>query len=487
MNYPIVFRLLAIILWTLAGAMALCAPVDLLYPDSDALSAFAISVAVTATVGLIFFLCGRGAKKVLFRKEALALIGLGWILASFFASLPIWLGLPGCSFVDALFEGTSGLTTTGATVFTGLEDWPRSLLLWRAMSQWIGGLGVVVFFVAILGFLGAQAKLLYSNEASATSGELDDSRIQAGVLWIICVYVGLSVACTVAYHICGLNWYDSIAHMMTTVSTGGFSTRTDSIGAFANPALEWTAIVFMFLGGVSFILILRLVRRHPREVFRNSEFKAYLLILAAATTLGAVLLGAFEHPRGVEPALREAAFQVVSIVTTTGYATQDYMQWHHVLQGMLFLFMVIGGCSGSTSGGLKIIRMVLGLKTIQVSLERAYRPSVVRTVKIDGRSVSADDRVNVLQYTILAMSLVGLGYLLLAMLEPDLTVIGGLSATLSAFFNIGPGIEEVGPTQTYAFFQPGTKVLLSLLMITGRVEIYAVLVLVLPAFWRRFR
>lgn len=486
MNYGIILRLLAVILWTLSFAMALCLGVDWFYDDAQAVAGFGLSITITGITGLALFFAGRGSSRSLFRKEALALIGLGWLLASLFGALPYLLVLPECTFANAVFESTSGLTTTGATAFEKFEHWPHSLLFWRSLTQWIGGLGVVVFFVAILGFLGAQAKLLYSNEASAQSQEIDDARIQQGILRIVYLYLGLSGLCTLAYVLCGLSTFDAITHMFTTVSTGGFSPREASIGAFANPALEWTAMIFMILGGVSFLVMLRVLRGDFRTLLINSEFKGYLLLLG-----GSVLVVAFFHytldgPLDFESSIRDAAFHVVSIVTTTGYVTADYDAWPEVTKSIILVLMAIGGSAGSTSGGVKVGRVVLGVKLLRLHLEHAYRPAVVRTVKMNGRTISTEGREGAIHFILLATAIFAIGFLVVSMLEPNLSVKGALSTTLSTLLNIGPGFSEIGPTQNYGFFREPTKLFLSLLMITGRLEFYAILVLFIPAFWKRF-
>jgi trk system potassium uptake protein TrkH len=277
MNYAILFKLQSFILGAMAIAFGVCLGLALVYDHNTttdlAVPGFSVSFLIAASLCIGCFFLGRTGDNSLFRKEALATIGTGWILASLLGALPYFLILPGITYTEAVFESASGLTTTGASILSNLETLPRSLHFWRALSQWMGGLGVVVFFVAVLSFLGAGAKVLYSRESSAQAADLNTARVQSGVLRLVQLYIGLSVLCTVVYWLCGISWFESIIHMFTTLSTGGFSTRSASVAAFANPAFEWAVIFFMAVGGTSFILIIELLRRNwrPSPIRRNSR------------------------------------------------------------------------------------------------------------------------------------------------------------------------------------------------------------------------
>ncbi len=490
MNYPIICKLLSVIMSTLALAfLASYAVGEIAWieaRESAYLVEWILSASIACVLAVVFAFLGRGAQLKLFRKEALTLIGTGWILASLVGATPYWLIIPGCGITDAIFESTSGLTTTGATVLSNLETYPHSLLFWRSLSQWVGGLGVVVFFVALLSSLGAGAKILYSNESTGTSTEIDSGRIQQGVLQIILLYLGLSGACLLAMRGAGLSWFDAICHMFTTISTGGFGTYDSSIAAFNNPSLEWIIILFMALGGTSFFALLMLTRRNWRGFRANTEVKAYYLILLAATAIVTTSMYLITAEPDFIATLRTCMFQVVSIATTTGFTTDDYMNWLPITHVILLLLMIFGGCSGSTSGGTKIVRLVVALKITQKSIEKSFRTRVVRPLYMNGRVLDQDDQENIMGF-ILLMTMVFLGgILLLSLLEPQVSFAGIFSAVASTLFNIGPGVAEIGPSENYAFFGPVAKCMFSLLMIMGRLELYAILVLFVPSLWKKF-
>ena len=492
MNYSIIRRLLSIILGAVTVAQCICLGISVYFyfqGDSNelrALEGFSASILVSGFISLILFYTSRKGSPKMFHKEALAVIGLGWIVASLLGALPFYLILSDCTPGDAVFESASGFTTTGASVLSNLEEIPKSLLFWRSLSQWIGGLGVVVFFVAILSFLGAGAKILFSSESSAKSTDLHSARVQTGISNLLKLYILLSVVCTVVFHFCGLSWYDALCHMFTTLSTGGFSTRSDSIAAFNNPSLEWFITLFMIFGGTSFVLMLQMGRWEWREVRKNSEFKAYHLILLLATLLTSFSVWSEYGHHSLHDVIRASAFQVVSIMTTTGFSTADFNVWPPFTHILLLVLMIIGGCSGSTGGGIKVVRLVVAMKVAWLQIEHTFRTRVVRSVKVNGRTLNKNAQESILVFLVL-MGMVAIGGLILvSFIEPTTSFEGVLSATLACLFNIGPGFAEVGPTHNYLEFQEITKYLLSLLMIMGRLELYAILVLFAPTLWKKF-
>ena len=490
MNYRIIAKLLSVVAAALCFGNIVSLALAWIYRDhpreEGALSGFLWSIALCLLFALGLAFSGRKSGRQMFRKEALTVIGLGWILASVLGALPFVLILDDFSLADGIFESASGFTTTGASVIANVEELPLSLLFWRSMTQWIGGLGVIVFFVAILGFLGAGAKILFSRESSASAAELDSSRIQNGIFRLLYLYLGLSLLCVITYNLVGLDWYEAVNHMFTTISTGGYSTRVESMAAFQNPALEWSAILFMTLGGTSFIVILRFLRGERRQLKETSEVHAYLLILLGTSVLVAGLLLLDGTEENLHDTFRSAAFQVVSIMTTTGYATRDFDQWIPVSHIILLGLMVIGGCSGSTGGGIKVVRLLVGVKVFFYEVEHAYRSHVVRPIRLNGQNVDAQTREGIVSYLMLVTFILFLGTILLALFQPYTSFPGVVSAVFASFFNIGPGFAEVGPTQNFGFLSGFSKILLSLLMILGRLELFAVLVLFSPALWRRY-
>ena len=469
MNYAILFKLQSVILGAMAVAFAICLGMAWIYDHKSvtdlSVLGFSISFLVAASLSFGCFILGKTGDNTLFRKEALATIGCGWIVASLTGALPYFLILPEMSFSEAFFESASGLTTTGASVLSNLESLPRSLHFWRGLSQWMGGLGVVVFFVAVLSFLGAGAKVLFSRESSAQAADLNTSRVQSGVLRLLQLYLGLSVACTVVYWLCGLPWFEAIIHMFTTLSTGGFSTRSGSVADFHNPALEWAMIGFMAIGGTSFLLILDALGRRWKSIVTSTELKAYYLILASFTAAITVFL-LIDQESGLTSwtAIRTAAFQVVSILAA----------------------MFIGGCSGSTAGGTKVIRFIVALKVSAQHVEKAYRSRVVRPLKVNGKSLSLGEQETIMVYIVILSLIIFTGTLVISFLEPSMSFEGTVSSMAACLFNIGPGFAEIGPTRNFAGFHAYTQIFLSLLMIMGRLELFALLVLFSPSLWKRF-
>lgn len=490
MNYALLFRLLTYVTTAVAAAFLAALAVGFYFKEHqtapDAMVGLAISVGAVLLLTLAFHLLGRRATIRLFRKEAFALIGLSWLLASLLGALPFLLIHPEASWGDAIFESASGFTTTGASVFTGFEEWPRSLLFYRCLTQWIGGLGVLVFFVAVLGSLGVGGKILFTNEFTGSSTDIDTGHFQRGVLQILYYFVALSALCCLALRFSGLGWYDAICHTFTTVATGGFSTQSLSIESFQNPAVEWTMILFMILGATGFLVQIRLWKGHFSQFRRYDEFKVFMVIIVAATITITILrlesTGEFEF----EGHLRAAAFQVVSIATTSGFTTENFDAWQTPAKMILLGLMIIGGCAGSTAGGIKISRLIILYRFLWQNLEKSFRPNVVRTIKMNGKVLKADVRDSALGYLLLLGAILFISIIGIALLEQTESVTTGISIVVSTLFNIGPGLDQVGPYGNYGFLKDTTKLLLSLLMIIGRLEVYAILVLMVPGLWKKF-
>jgi len=491
MNFTIIFRLLSIVIGALACAFAVSLGIALIHdrPANDAIAVdgFVVSTLVAGTLAVSLYALGRGGQNRLFRREAMIVIGLGWIISSIVGAIPYFLILPDITLGGAVFESASGLTTTGASVLTNLETLPKSLLFWRSTSQWFGGLGVVVFFVAILASLGAGAKVLFTRESSATSAELDATRVQSGIRRLLLFYLALSVVCTVVFWLAGMNWFDAVNHMMTTLSTGGFSTRSNSIADFHSPLIEWLVVLFMVIGGTSFIVLIKALRGDLAAIMRSTEVKAYFFIILVATALVVV----FRYVEGTpieasqHTVIRSAAFQVVSIMTTTGFATEDFDLWLPATHVILLVLMAVGGCSGSTAGGLKVIRIAIAWRVIVRAVERSFRIRLVRPLYANREPLDETTIESIVVYTVLATFVIGISILIVAFMEPSMSLEGTISATAASFFNIGPGFAEVGPTRNFAFLDETTQLFLSLVMILGRLELYAVLALFMPSLWRK--
>lgn len=456
-------------------------------PSLDrATEAFLICIAVALFLSGVFHRLGRNGKTRMFRREALCLIGLSWILATLIGAIPYLLIIEDCSVPDAIFESSSGLTTTGATAFNNFHEFPPSLLFWRSLSQWIGGLGVVVFFVALLSSLGAGAKILFSNETSGSAADFDQGRIQKGAVILMLYYLGISTACAIAYKFAGMNWFQAVNHAMTTIATGGFSTEAGSIGHFQSPLIEWIAIGFMALSATTFVFVIRLIARRWHLLRHCKEVLWFYAILLGSTLLLSIYLVELTGQLPDSASIRTALFQAVSIMTTTGYASADFEAWLPPAKMLLIILMFVGGCSGSTAGGIKVVRVLIAVRGCMHSIVHALRPNLTLSIRMAGKPVRESALQNTLVFLLLCVVLQILSMLFVSANEPGLSFLSTFSCVQSTLFNIGPGFDQVGPFDNFQFLRGSTKLYLSLLMTLGRLELYAVLVLFSPMAWRRF-
>ncbi len=460
--------------------MGICAIVALLNGGPD--------VAPLVAAAAIAIVLGVAANRLTQRpadltiRESYLIVSLAWLSAALFGALPYWLaGL--ATPLDAFFESISGFTTTGASIFPDPGALPRGILFWRDLSQWLGGMGIIVLAVAVLPFLGVGGMQLFRAEVPGPTPDRLRPRISqtANILWR--VYVGLTAAQVMLYLAGGLSLFDSLTHAFGTMPTGGFSPRTASVGAFASPFVQYVTILFMYLAGVNFALHYRALRGRPHSLLEDEEWRFYtiLLLVALAIVLTANLAAGIGG--SPEEAFRSALFQVVSIGTTTGFATADYVAWPGVSQAVLLFLMFVGGMAGSTGGGMKTLRFWAALKQGVTELRKHLHPRAVMVTRVGGKVVSEGVMLNILAFMLLFVASFIVGAMLLAMMGLDLLTAAGASA--AAIGNIGPGLAAVGPTGNYAWVPDLGKVVLSALMLLGRLEIYTVLVLFHPEFWRR--
>lgn len=405
------------------------------------------------------------------------------------------------TFIDAMFESQSGFSTTGATVISDLEDprmVPHCVLFWRSSTHFLGGLGIIVLFVVILG-QGSAGKALMRNEVPGPSQESSEARMQHTAQVFAAIYVGLTVALAVILKVCGLSWFDALCHSFGTMATGGFSTYNASLGHFDSWLIDGIVIIFMLLAGMNFTLLYFLCRGAPSKILKDIEWRTYIgfvLVAGLIVVSWGYALGEFTNATGersLAASVRFGLFQVVSIITTTGYGTHDFDNWNSLSKCILFLLMFVGGCAGSTGGGMKVIRWVLVTKILAIEFERAHRPRVVRTLRLGGKAVDDQNlRDNILVYFVVIGLIFLLSWLIVVGVEPDTTwsgdqqhkLIDSASAVAATLNNIGPGLGTVGATQNYGHFSPASKVLFTILMMLGRVEVFAILVLLMPSFWR---
>ena len=493
MNLKILSKLIGFLLLFLGAAQCVCLGFAFwggeTSGDQNGLSsaeAFAFSIGCSTIVGLTLFALGRDAGTELLRRESVSVVGLGWLFCTLFGALPYLLCEPRMGLADSLFESVSGFTATGATVIADIEVLPRSLLLWRALTQWLGGMGILVLFVALLSSFGAGSKALFRHESSTMETEGLSPRVQLISIQLWGIYVFLSFVCFAGLRLLGMGNFDAVCHSFTTLATGGFSTYNASLGHFQSPAIEVWTIIFMILGALNFMLYAWGLRGQWDRWGQDDTGKGLLLILAAVTgliTLNITLTGVSES---WITSLREASFQVVAIMTTTGYATADFDRWPDFSVMLLLFVMVIGGCAGSTSGGLKVGRFILFFKIVHYQLKTGFRPNQLIKLKLNGNPVSDRFRIDTLFLIAVAGMATLIGCVLVSLLEPGLDLRTCVSAVIASLFNIGPGLGDVGPTKHYGHLGGLTKLLLSFLMVLGRLEFYALLVLFLPSLWKRY-
>lgn len=413
-------------------------------------------------------------------RDGYLIVGAGWIVVSAFGALPyVFSGAVGP--VDAWFESVSGFTTTGSTILTSIETQPRALLLWRSMTQWLGGMGIILFAIALLPLLGIGGMQLFKAEVSGPSTDKVRPRIveTARSLWLI--YVGFTALQGFLLLLAGMEPFDAACHALTTMASGGFSTRDASVAAFASPLIEWIIIVFMLLAGINFVIHYRLLTGRIGMVWRDSELRYFALVVAVATT--AIVIALVASGTAGWDAPRLAAFQVASIVTTTGYASADFERWPMFTHVILIVLMMLGGMAGSTSGGIKSLRAVLGLRAFRAAFARLLHPRVVRSVKYGGHTVDEEVLSGIWAFLTAYYLIAGFSAAVITAWGYDLET--AVSAALTALSNVGPGLGDVGALDHFAHFPVPVKLVLSLCMLAGRLEIFTLLVLLSPGFWRR--
>lgn len=482
MNIRPVFHLISYTLIVLAVCLWGCAAISVHEDDpSSAVWGLAASAAITLAAGLIMMRRTRGPID-LTRRDGFGIVAFGWLAASLFGALPYLLSGAIHHPVDAIFETMSGFTTTGASVLTDLEQMPRGILFWRALTQWIGGMGVLVLCVAILPFLGVGGMQIYRAEMPGPSKERLTPRIARTAEYLWGLYLVLTLIQVLLLRAGGLSWFDACCHTFTTVSTGGFSTLTASVGGFDSVYVETVITVFMLLAGINFALHFRAATGRPLNYVRDPECRAFLGIWLVGCLILTVDIRGSVYPTFAEAA-RAAMFQCASILTTTGFATADFNQWPNLSRVLLVALMFCGGCAGSTSGGIKVVRFMVMLKTIQRELRTYMQPHAIVHVKLGRKVVEPETVSNIAVFLIIFVSIFSGATVLMSLWTPDL--ISAATSVAATLGNIGPGLNAVGPAETFAAIPAPGKILLTACMLLGRLELFTVLVLFMPSFWKR--
>ena len=454
--------------------------VALFYGQGDA-NAFLYTVLLMIPISLILIKI-KGKKNEIYAKEGFLTVGLAWIVISFFGALPFVFSGAIPSLVDAFFETSSGFTTTGASILTEIQSLPKGILFWRSFTHWVGGMGFLIFILALMPtFSGNTIHLLKAESPGPTPGKIVPKIKQTAKI-LYAIYFVLTLIETIFLKSAGLSWYDSIIHALGTAGTGGFSNMNASVAAFNNPAVEWIITIFMLLFGVNFVLYFQLIRGNVKAFFKSEELKWYLIAVFASIIIIAVNIIPFNHG-DVTKSIRDSAFQVSSIVTTTGYATVNFNLWPTLSKVILIMLMFMGAMAGSTGGGIKTIRIVIIFKAIRREIDKILHPRRVKSVKIDGNVVEEETISGVFLFIFAYIIISLIAIFIVSFDNFDITTtVTSVIATLS---NIGPGLEMVGPAGNFSAFSDLSKLVLSFCMLAGRLEIYPMLILFSPSLWKK--
>ena len=477
MNIRMDIRIMAVLAAILAGFQGI--PLLFAWLVGEDFQPLALSLLIALGVALAGLLPTRGASTHLHPRDGFLVASLGWSLAAILGAAPYflsgWLGG-----IDALFESTAGFTTTGSSVLRHPESWPLSLLLWRSLTQWLGGMGMLLLTIAILPVLGVGGMQLMKAEVPGPNKERLVPRLAATARLLWGLYVGFTVLAAVLYTLSGMSSFDALNHAFTTMATGGFSTRSQSLAAFS-PAAQWWCVLFMIVAGTNFLIHYRLLVKRDGSVHKEPEWQFFLGIILV---VGLVQSGLLWQGRGgsLEPALREGFFQTVSVLTTTGYANANWEMWPAAQQLLLVILMLIGGMAGSTGGGVKVIRVVVLLKLMASVARRLLQPNQIVVLKVGSKSIAQDAAEGCVAVVVGAVFLALATGLALNLMGMDMT--SAMGAALTCVSNVGPGLGSVGPTDDFALVPDLGKFLLAVDMVAGRLEIFTVLMLFSVKFWR---
>ena len=494
MNFRLLAKILGTLLFLQAVAMLFCLAFTYLDHGEAARSAglaLGISAGITGTAGVILWLQGPGKIKKIPRREGITIVGLGWILSGLFGAVPYMLCEPRLAPAAAIFESVSGFTTTGSTAMEDIEAWPRGLLMWRSVTQWMGGLGILVLFVAVLSAMGVGGKNLFRNESTVATGDAT-ARVRDTALVVLRLYLTFTTVCLLGLKCLGLTWFNATCHAFTTVSTGGFSPHNASVGYYSNwdniLLIELWLSLFMIVGSINFLFWAALARRKWARVKSEEEGLGFVAFCVIASIVLMFDLLVTNEMDSAMTAWREGFFNFVSIISTTGFGTTNYDEWPALSLLILGIAMFIGGCGGSTAGGYKFMRLLVLFKVARYSVIRAFRPNQVFRMRLNKQSLSQGFRDDVMTFLCTYFFIFFGATVVVAGLETSsgINFDTSIGAVLATLFNIGPGFDGVGPTENFGWLRPSTQLFLSVLMILGRLELYAVLVLFVPALWKKY-
>ena len=480
-NFKTIIRIIGILLLLETVMFLVCSSVSFYYRESDMLD-FWKAGGITAGIGLLLAALGKGGERQLTRRDGYVLVSFAWVAFSLFGMLPFYIGGYIPDIADAFFETMSGFSSTGATILDDIESLPHGILFWRSMTQWIGGLGIIMFTIAVLPIFGVSGLQVFAAEASGPTHDKVHPRIGITAKWIWSIYTGITTLLVCLLMLGGMDWFDSICHAFATTGTGGFSTKQASVAYYNSPYIEYVISIFMFISGINFTLVLLFVNRKFKKFIGNAELKFYFGSVVFFTAVIAIVLY-YTSPMGMEESFRKSLFQVISLHTSTGFATDDYMQWSPVLWGLLTIIMLMGACAGSTTGGLKCIRMVILTKVSRNEFKHILHPNAILPVRINKQVISSSIVSTVLAFCFIYITIIVISTLL--MMTMGVGAEESIGCVISSIGNMGPGLGETGPAYSWNALPDAAKWLLSLLMLLGRLELFTVLLLFTPDFWKR--
>ncbi|MDO9153106.1 MAG: TrkH family potassium uptake protein [Paludibacter sp.] len=484
-NYRLVFRMIGSLILVESVVLLLVSLVPLIYGENDA-GYFLISSGISTLLAALFLLIGRNPSPTIGKREGSVIVTFTWIVFSLIGLLPFWMSGSIPSFTNAYFETISGFTTTGASILNNIEELSHGMLFWRSMTHWIGGLGIIVISLAILPVFSVSGTQLFAAESSGPTKDKIHPKISETAKRLFLIYVILTTAETILLRLGGMNWFDSVCHSFATIATGGFSTKQSSIAYWDSPYIQYIFILFMILSGINFSLYYFGFKNKLKKIKENEELRYFLIILfifAFIVSLSLIDFSKIQSFQTLESAWRDALFTVTSLMTTTGFSTADYMLWKPLTWVILLMVMLTGASAGSTSGGIKMIRIVISAKACYYEFRRLIHPNAVIPVRYNHYLVQTDVLTRVLAFVVLYLVVAGFGIMVLAM--SGMGFIESIGGTITCLGGVGPGFGGVGPAGNYSEIPEFSKWFLSLMMLAGRLELYTVFLLFTPAFWKK--
>lgn len=483
-DFGTISNVVGVLLISLGCFMLTALPFSWYHASGDALAIFYAACSTILVGGLSWWYKFK-TKENVGKREGYLIVVIGWLTMSLFSMFPYLFSGVFTNFSDAFFESVSGLTTTGASVLQDIEAVPHGILFWRSLTQWIGGMGIIVLMVAIFPLLGIGGVELFVAEAPGSSLEKIHPRIKeiAKRLWLI--YLGLTSLLTAILYLLGMTFFDAINHALTTMATGGFSTKNASIAHFTSPAIQYTLVIFMFFAGINYTVLYYGLKGKFKKVWRSDEFKTYLgLVLLLTIGVSATVYAVTDH--SFEQAFRDSIFQIISVITTTGFVSADYTSWTPALSLLFFFLLFMGACAGSTSGGIKLIRHLVFVKNSFLEFKRLLHPNAIIRMKVDNQIVASRVLTHILVFLLLYLMIFVAGSLIMVFIlrDFDAPILSALGAVATSLGNVGPALADLSPVDNFAAVPASGKCFLTVLMLLGRLELFTILVVFTPYFWK---